>query len=310
MADSTVRRLGAQGPAGRAPTPQPPPAHPAGPQATCDGSLVLQMPPGSRGAIDQLSLPDSEPARNPAQRTQARNRRTRQSPKCQEQGQDCRGQRGCPHDPGGLPGDAQSPDHPHLLQGCDSLWGKGLHTTTCPPSPLLTLTICILPTRTSRTEGVGLPVCGWPETPPVHPHLAGSHNSGCQPGGGAHSDPRTRSSRWTEPLGAGSRGPGHQGADGGGGAGHLAQPSASGRGDTGQHRALPTRAVGTGPVTVRMRGRPGNSGRRLTRKQPRPRKNESRLKEIHPQCRGKGWPEMGKRGQHLSPACKQAGSCK
>ena len=211
------------------------------------------MPPGSRGAIDQLSPLDSEPARNPAQRAQARNRRTWQSPKRQEQDQDCRGQRGCPHDPGGLPGDAQGPGHPHLLQGWDSLCGKGLHTTTCQPSPLLTLTIRILPTRTTRTDGVRLPDCGWPETPPVHPHLAGSHNSGCQPGSGAHSDPGTRSSRRMEPLGAGSRGPGHQGPDGGGEAGHSAWPLASSRGDMDQHRALPTRAVGTRPVTVRMR---------------------------------------------------------
>lgn len=54
----------------------------------------------------------------------------------------------------------------------------------CPPSPLQTLTIHILLTRTSRTEGVRLPACGWPETAPVHPHLAGSHNSGVSLGVG------------------------------------------------------------------------------------------------------------------------------
>ena len=116
-----------------------------------------------------------------------------------------------------------------------------------------------------------------------------------QPGGGAHSEPGTRSPRWTEPLGAGSRGPGHQGPDvGGGGAGHSARPSASGRGDTGHHRALLTQAVGTGPATVRMQGCSGSSGRRLTRKQPRPRQDETRLREIHPECWGKGWLETWK----------------
>lgn len=79
------------------------------------------------------------------------------------------------------------------------------------------------------------------------------------------------------------------------------EPSASGGGDTGHRGALPTRAVGTGPVTVRMRGHPWSSGRRLTRKHPQTRQNETRLKEIHPECWGRGWPEMWKEGAASQP---------
>lgn len=97
--------------------------------------------------------------------------------------------------------------------------------------------------------------------------------------------------------------PGHRGGRSPWGqeAGGLATVALTEEEEPGTRRGPRHRAVGTGPVTVRMQGRPWSSGRRLTRKQPQTRQNETRLKEIHPECWGRGWPEMGKEGAASQP---------